>query len=154
MVCTNLKHDDKNVAISGMQKLLKLILMQKCRNQWCTNSEDEIGTVGFMLMEENTTTVTKLQNKFITKLQEIDITLMGGVPRRRTKIRGKKWKMTLWSHTIEEEGMSWKTTMWWCVNISNKRRTQKNGHQLISTISRLSMHHHATIWNDKIWKWD
>ena len=64
-------------------------------------------------MEENTTTVTKLQNKIITKLQEMDITLMRSVLRMRMKMRGKEMENDIVvTHHLEEEGMSWKTTMW------------------------------------------
>ena len=63
-------------------------------------------------MEENITTVTKLQNKIITKLQEMDITLMRSVPRRRMKMRGKEMENNIVvTHCLEKEGMSWKTTM-------------------------------------------
>ena len=50
----------------------------------------KIGTGSFVHMEENTTTVTKLQNEIIIKLQEMDITLIRSVPRRRMKMKGKE----------------------------------------------------------------
>ena len=51
--------------------------------------------------------------KIITKLQEMDITLMRGVLRRRMKMKGKEMEdnIVVTNH-LEEEGMSWKTTMW------------------------------------------
>ena len=64
-------------------------------------------------MEENTITVTKLQNEIITKLQEMDITLMRSVLRRRTKMKGKEMENdNVVTHHLEEEGMSRKTAMW------------------------------------------
>ena len=63
-------------------------------------------------MEENTSTVTKLQNEITTKLQEMDITLMSSVSRQRMKMRGKEMENNIVvTHHHEEEGMSWKTTM-------------------------------------------
>ena len=57
MACTNLKYDDKNVAISGMHKLqiyqhknVETSDMHKFRR-------DEIGTGSFVHMKENITTI-------------------------------------------------------------------------------------------------
>ena len=116
---------------------------------------DEISTGSFVCMEENITTIKKLQKKIITKLQEVDITLIRSVSQRRMKMREKEMENDkVVTHHFEEEDMSWKTTMQWCVNSSNKRRTQKDWHQPICTISMLSKHHYAKIWNNKGWKWD
>ena len=47
----------------------------------------EIGTGTFECMEENITTIKKLQNEITTKLQVASITLIRSVSQRRTKMR-------------------------------------------------------------------
>ena len=91
VACTNPKYDEKNVAISGMHKLQ--IYCHKNvetsdtpklrRDRWNV----EIGTGTFVHMEENITTIRKLQNEIIAKLQVAGITLIKGMLQRRTKMR-------------------------------------------------------------------
>ena len=47
----------------------------------------EIGTGSFVCMEENITTIKKLWNEIITKLQVAGITLIRSVSQKRTKMR-------------------------------------------------------------------
>ena len=51
---------------------------------------DKIGTGSFVCMEENITTIKKLQNEIITKLQVVGITLIRSMLQRRTKMRKKE----------------------------------------------------------------
>ena len=55
-----------------------------------TFRRDKIDTGSFVHMEENITTINKLQNEIITKLQEAGITLIRSVLQRRTKMREKE----------------------------------------------------------------
>ena len=72
---------------------------------------DEIGTGSFVCMEENITTIKKIE--IITKLQEAGITLIRSVLQRRTKMREKEMENDkVVTYHFEEEDMSWKTTMW------------------------------------------
>ena len=81
--------------------------LTKCSNQWHAETlqnvyrhenvetsdaqmQTKIGTDSFVHMEENTTTITKQQDEIITKIQEMDTTLMRSVPRRRMKVKGKE----------------------------------------------------------------
>ena len=67
---------------------------------------DEIGTGSFVCMEENITTIKKLQNEIITKLQEAGITPIRSVLQRRTKMRKKEVENNnVVMYPLEEEGM-------------------------------------------------
>ena len=56
-------------------------------------------------MEENITTIKKLQNEIITKLQEVGITLIRSMLQRRTKMRKKEMENNnLVMYPLEEEG--------------------------------------------------
>ena len=67
---------------------------------------DEIGTGSFVCMEENITTIKKLQNEIITKLQEAGITLIRSVSQRRMKMRKKEVENDdVVTYPLEEEGM-------------------------------------------------
>ena len=73
---------------------------------------DEISTGSFACMEENITTIKKLQNEIIKKLQEAGITLIRSVLQSRMKMREKEMENNnVVMYHLEEEDMSWKTTM-------------------------------------------
>ena len=90
MACTNFKYTDtKNVETSDTHKFRR----------------DEIGTGSFVCMEENITTIKKLQNEIITKLHVVGITLIRSVLQRRTKMRQKEMENNMVTYHLEEEDM-------------------------------------------------
>ena len=150
------------------------IHQQKCSNQWHAETlnneyrhrnveiseaqiQKKIGVGSFVHMKENTTTVTKSYRIKLLQSYRRWISHSWEVYPEEKKDRDEEegnGKQQCGIVPLEEEDMSWKTAMRWCINQSNKRKTQKNWHQTISTISVLNMHHHAPTWNDKRWKWD
>ena len=73
---------------------------------------DEISTGSFVHMEENISTIKKLQDEIITKLQEVGITFIRSVSQRQMKTREKEMENdNAVSYHFEEEDMSWKTTV-------------------------------------------
>ena len=66
----------------------------------------EISTGSFVCMEENITTIKKLQNEIITKLQVVHITLIKSVSQRKTKMRKTEMENeNVVTYHLEEEGM-------------------------------------------------
>ena len=70
-----------------MHKLHKNIYQHKNVETSDTHKfrRDEIGIGSFVCMEENITTIKKLQNEIITELQEMGITLIRSVLQRKNE---------------------------------------------------------------------